>query len=902
MSFADSQGGLPTPEFYTEYPVFVPEGSPELEDVSSIYKIVPIEDITPSSGVKIQLFDGDIGLKADIDSIEAYILWSDFPDKMYFSQGSSPGHIIELENGDFEFDSETGVLTITSQPKLTTILERKIADSQQLQENNPGQNFDNWSYYVVFQVNVEKYRSVADLRDLTSEQVGKIATAQAIEAAIFEYNYQFNLATQTQMSYHELFYTIIVTAISTAITMGATLCVGKVVQLTGSLANTATKELSKSASKTLLGLLQPTAGFTASGVAYAVLKEIGQEVLIDPWIESTVSGWVRRAGGDAMLQMVFSSVAESLRETLTGPFTNLFSSQQSGGVSVYERINAKYFSKGLTPTIQDLLNSFNDYKAEIKAQIDQQKEEITTLGRGFKVLTFGLVAVGFGVAQFIGPPTALLYTTLATFCFTEEISLKRLFSKVFNPVKAEVSKVRESKVGDYYRNNKKEILLTMGIGVAAVGLKALQTLLPPLALLGDFALGFGVPITIGMVSHYNLRRLNEHQRLPRVIAELYLDKLIQAMPKSKVREVLVENNKISKRGMAKATKEELLNLVYEHGLDDNLIKEVFTITGVWSWPRHIIRFLNRYNPDFYKFGEHLFSSRFGSEIYSRTGLPWSRTPFDEFTIGKLLDLFIKVKDPNLSFNARKNVISELDQYLRNNYPQLKSYEDVINKPIWLLGKALQQVLSSEEGKFLSLNNIGDKVLHDEHAFTFRYDSSRQMNRLTYQRITDFCKENLQNSDNIKYIDEMIEALSYAHGDIIFTSSNPKTIELALIQKISDKLTILKSTEHWRGDTPNFYELADLFGKSLNWIFSKTHMSESRIHNVFFEKDLNLISKVLKSKLLPVDKTGCQELLLELGKYDPDARQAELRKLFPTYKDWQGYEDKAIKIALLFRTR
>ncbi|MBA7482868.1 hypothetical protein ES707_18367 [subsurface metagenome] len=316
MSFADSRGSFPTPEFYTEYPVFVSEGSPELEDFGSIYKIIPIEDIA-SSGVEIQLFNGDIGLKADVDSIDAYILWSDFPGKMFYSEGWSPKHVITLDDGDFEFESATGVLTITSESKLTQLISKVNADSQMLQENNENYNDYDWSFYVVFQVNVEKYRSIVDLRDLTSEQVNKIATAQAVEAAIFEYNYQFNLATQTQLSYHELIYTIIVTAVSTAITMGATLCVGKAVQLAGSLANTATKELSKSASKTLMSLLQPTAGFTAKFVARAVLKEIGQEVLIDPWIESAVSGMVRRAGGDAMMQMVLSSVAESLRETLT---------------------------------------------------------------------------------------------------------------------------------------------------------------------------------------------------------------------------------------------------------------------------------------------------------------------------------------------------------------------------------------------------------------------------------------------------------------------------------------------------------------------------------------------------------------------------------------------------------
>ena len=98
MSFADSQGSFPAPEFYTEYPIFVSESSPELEEFGSIYKLVPIEDVT-ISGVEIQLFDGDIGLKADISSIDAYILCSRPPN--FFEHESKVNTLIE---GDFELD------------------------------------------------------------------------------------------------------------------------------------------------------------------------------------------------------------------------------------------------------------------------------------------------------------------------------------------------------------------------------------------------------------------------------------------------------------------------------------------------------------------------------------------------------------------------------------------------------------------------------------------------------------------------------------------------------------------------------------------------------------------------------------------------------------------------------
>ncbi|MBA7482869.1 hypothetical protein ES707_18368 [subsurface metagenome] len=85
---------------------------------------------------------------------------------------------------------------------------------------------------------------------------------------------------------------------------------------------------------------------------------------------------------------------------------------------------------------------------------------MTNLGRGFKALTFVLGAVNFGVAQFIGPPTALLYATLTTYCYTEDISLKRVFKKAFNPVL-----IASRKVGDAIRNNKWQVVSAIGIGV-----------------------------------------------------------------------------------------------------------------------------------------------------------------------------------------------------------------------------------------------------------------------------------------------------------------------------------------------------------------------------------------------------------------------------------------------------
>jgi hypothetical protein len=239
-------------------------------------------------------------------------------------------------------------------------------------------------------------------------------------------NFDFCFATQTQLGFSEIVYTMIVTAISTGLTMGASFGVGSIVS---SLVNPAKQISSKFIGRMLESALGGAVSFTAPIVARAVVKEIGQEILLDPWIESTVSGLVRRAGGDAIWQMVLSSIAESGREALTGPLTNLINPSQSQQFSFMSNIESQ-----LKPTVQDIVNAFNEHITEIKKQQEQRKEQLKLLGSATRVLSFTSLALGFTTSQFLGPVGALVYSTLVTYCFSEDISLKGIFKKIFNPV------------------------------------------------------------------------------------------------------------------------------------------------------------------------------------------------------------------------------------------------------------------------------------------------------------------------------------------------------------------------------------------------------------------------------------------------------------------------------------
>ena len=427
-SFVDSMGGIPAPEFYTEYPVIVSDDSSAVDQYGSIYKVMEIENPEEITSIEIQLFDSESDLQADIVSIDAYVVWRVTPNSFGAGTDTCNSHIVSLRNGEFKVNLTSGIITIGSDPALSTILNKYATKEEELDE-------DKFSYSVsqpkiLFQIKVEKYRSISDVRDLTSEQISKIATAQAIEASILEYNYQFNLATQTQMGFHELIYTAIVTAISTALTMGFSAGMGSIVN---SLKDSAKKVSSKMLGRLMGSVLGAAESFTVATVIGAVVKEMGQEILLDPWIESTVSGLVRRAGGNAILQMVLSSIAESGREAISGPLTSLFRSVSSQIQSLSERLDSKYTSKGLKPTMQQFLTEISEYKTETTSQQEQNAEQMASLRGANKVLSFVSLATGFAASFLLGPVGVLAYATLTTYCLTEGISLKGLFKKSFNP-------------------------------------------------------------------------------------------------------------------------------------------------------------------------------------------------------------------------------------------------------------------------------------------------------------------------------------------------------------------------------------------------------------------------------------------------------------------------------------
>jgi len=502
FSFADSMGGFPVPEFYTNFPVIVTDDSQAIDQYCSIYKTLSVEDPQELTNIEIELFDPGTELEAGIVSIDTYLIWSKtIAGDLSVTQSS---YVNTLSPEEFDVDLSTGIVSIISGNPRSTIIN---SFAEKVKNLDPTCSQPK----ILFQIKVEKYRAVSDLRDLTAEQINKIATAQAVEAAILEYNYQFNLATQTQLGFSELVYTTVVTAISTALTMVVTAGVGSAINsLSGIGSKSASDLVSEGVSKSMARVLSAAtsstfSSFTSGVLVKAIVKEIGQELLLDPWIESTVSGIVRRGfNGDAMMQAFWSTLAESGRETISGPISSIFSSQRSGDIqSPMDIIEESYYQKGVKPTIQEVLLAQSEYNAKVRSAQQERREQINILGKSMKALNFMALAIGFGASMLLGPVAALTYTTLTTYFSTGAESLKDVFKKAFNPVIA-----ASRKIGDAVRNNKWQILGALGIGVvgAFIGVPIAGFLAPMFGpILGTIATG-GITIATLILTMFGMVR------------------------------------------------------------------------------------------------------------------------------------------------------------------------------------------------------------------------------------------------------------------------------------------------------------------------------------------------------------------------------------------------------------
>ena len=138
-------------------------------------------------------------------------------------------------------------------------------------------------------------------------------------------------------------------------------------------------------------LMQSSVSLSGFSIAIACVKEISQEIFIDPLVETFVSNLVREMGYDATIQMIASTLAESIREEFSGQISGMFGGGQSGFTF------QDYMDKRLTvehqyPIGLELVQYFNQYKTGLSASQDNKFDLriLGVLGTSLKMFTLAI--------------------------------------------------------------------------------------------------------------------------------------------------------------------------------------------------------------------------------------------------------------------------------------------------------------------------------------------------------------------------------------------------------------------------------------------------------------------------------------------------------------------------------
>ena len=270
LIFTDQESSPAFPEFYEDYPILVSDDPYEagLKDVyNNIYKIWEEGEGT---SIRIVPKNSKHILKADIDHIDVYVINTYVDGGPRVKEFERVKKFATLTGSDYSFDEATGNL----------ILDNSIIEDFKNKINDEIENNDDYAYCIGLDIFFEKYRSIEDTQDLTPEEMTSIATMQSVQAAILEYYYQFQIATESQQKLNEIAYTVVLTVMTTL----------------------------------PLSVMNPS----------MVITETLEELFLDPLIEATVAGITGKIGNwlgyedTRYAEIIASTVAETGRETIGG--------------------------------------------------------------------------------------------------------------------------------------------------------------------------------------------------------------------------------------------------------------------------------------------------------------------------------------------------------------------------------------------------------------------------------------------------------------------------------------------------------------------------------------------------------------------------------------------------------
>jgi len=338
-----------------------------------------------------------------------------------------------LSEDEFTYDKSTGIMTILSQesdiPPGFLVAEsidklpfERLVDAL---DSAP----EGLEACIILEFTMEKYRSIDDLKGMEQEKVNTIASMQSIQGALLEYYYQFSVATKTQTALWEIGYTTLITVASIAIGSVAMAKIGSCiknmdfsgVKLSDRTAN-AIRRLTRNSLETL----------SLKMVRTSMITETAQELIVDPLMESIVMGITANLGWDPSAQLIASSIAESLREAITGPTAS------STDLQIQQMLNDQVF-QDMNAEIQALENlmatrqALEDQKATKPWYMKAASLTISALS------TMALIWSA-GSSAFLVNPILTAVTTLGIYCKVEGKSLTKFFGMVVGKFKTPTNK------------------------------------------------------------------------------------------------------------------------------------------------------------------------------------------------------------------------------------------------------------------------------------------------------------------------------------------------------------------------------------------------------------------------------------------------------------------------------
>ena len=908
FQFAGIDNAFPVPDFYHEYPIFVDLQSSSatptfiVSDLYTIYKIFDINsprdiDIVPDNGVHM--------IYSDVQRIDVYQYTTADLVMGYDQIVYDRKFIGSYYNNSFSFNKTQGILTIDKNVHSYLVSQAGALEVAHLGDPD-------YEVFYVFEIKIAKYQ-VLDPED---KKESHIATMQAVEQNILEYSYQYTHAQNTQQGLSEMFYTVFITTISTIITVGLTYGIGSFLKPSTGFVWDGTGWTFMDTLTTDVGvstLVSHFAGVASQmskiSVLFSPIKESLQEIFVDPYLETIVSDIVASLGGGIALQVLFSSLVEGGRESITGPLSQfIFGDSQVNTQSLV--------------TEQHVINVISQEESVVENAIENKKYSLKYSPQWSSIFKTGASLILGAALTAIGGPMFFGGTLASGFVALQSISQDVKIQKtIIHNI------VSQSFSTDYNaKNNAEEIEIQVRAAgvhpdialqkISAFSTQKVRDLLPKVYSAYEYNPLLNIYLVAGhTVLDPNLPLSKIHYRRPLTVvadmvggatstridatsivnemAEALYAKLVAKIPQKTLGDAILATfsedalrQLLADKGIYRdklrswiIKSQESFNVLVEIATEAHILRNIiFQRSKMFSFTSKLTEIFNEFQHPYLfteGFKRHYFTNRFGR------GADFKANMIEQFQ-----DFFISVQDPDITLESRNRLLNMMDIYSAQN--NLPNYRQLRDKPVYTLLEAARKAFSKQEGSFIPMSNFIRRIVGSGMT-QYSMIVQDQFGAIKVSNLWAYCKENILNQDDKAYIEGLVKAAGFYLDSIILTDSDSlKAPEIEIVAKLQDKLSVLN---RWKNSNPSVRELTQYFGVDFSRVMSE--YSHDRFKRVFFDNEIQIIKGKLHSDLLAISPRGYNDIIFMLNKYDSSNRVREIEHKYKTYQGWINNRDRKI---------